>query len=119
MVPVPAPRRTKITMSSNRVFMPVAGRLVIPSPDEPAGIDVVGDEPAGPVVGAVVRDGAMVVVLAGAMVVVLAGAVEVVLAGAVVAVLEAAVVVVTVLATQALLTILFESRVTAPLRANN
>jgi hypothetical protein len=103
MVPVPAPRRTKITMSSNRVFMPVAGRLVIPSPDEPAGIDVVGDEPAGTVVGAVVRDGAVVVVLAGA----------------VVAVLEAAVVVVTVLATQALLTILFESRVTAPLRANN
>jgi hypothetical protein len=34
-------------MSSNRVFMPVAGRLVIPSPDEPAGIDVVGDGGSG------------------------------------------------------------------------
>jgi hypothetical protein len=27
--------------------MPVAGRLVIPSPDEPAGIDVVGDGGSG------------------------------------------------------------------------
>jgi nickel-dependent lactate racemase len=85
-----------MTMSNNTVFKPVAGRLVIPSPDEPAGIDEVTGEPVGAVVETVVPDAAVVVVRE-----------------------EAAVVVVTALVTQALLTILFESRVTAPLRASN